>query len=94
MNSLNRHIGFPFGCIAATAQLVASKFCISYPFSDSESVDNGRGLTFIISGRIVFPEMWCTYNIYIHLISDTVLAQFSVPSVALDTNGSIAITVS
>ena len=58
LNSLNRHIGFPFGCIAATAQPVASKVL----YHDSlcphpESVDNGRGLTFISFGRILFPEM-------------------------------------
>jgi hypothetical protein len=57
LNSLNRHIGFPFGCVAATAQLVTSKFCITNHFALPESVDNGRGLTLISSGRTIFPEM-------------------------------------
>jgi hypothetical protein len=37
-----------------------------------------RGLTFISSGRTVFPETWCTYSIYIYtpLISVTILARF------------------
>jgi hypothetical protein len=89
MNSLNRHIGFPFGCVAATAQLVASGFCITYHFALTRSqLTFGRGLTFISSGRTVFPEMWCTY-IYAPYLR---YAPRSVPSVALDTNESIAIT--